>query len=76
MKSELDKNSETWDERLAIIEFIDWLNSKEIIDNADLIVKIEQAPTYVRCLNTTIASAIVIHDWYNKMKNNDRNQYY
>jgi len=49
---------------------------KEIMNNADLIVKIKQAPTYMRCLNTTIASAIVIHDWYNKMKDKDRNQYY
>lgn len=39
---------------------------KQLLDNANLIVKIEQANSYTNCLNTSVAGAIVIRDFYNK----------
>ena len=41
---------------------------KELLDQCEITVKIEQAPSYVRCLNTTIAASIVIHDWFTKQQ--------
>lgn len=37
---------------------------KDILDNAKLVIKISQAPTYVRCLNTAVAVSILIHAFY------------
>jgi tRNA G18 (ribose-2'-O)-methylase SpoU len=48
----------TGNERMGINE--------QLLNNADLIVKIKQANTYAKCLNTSIAGAIVIHDFYKK----------
>jgi len=39
---------------------------KEILEQADLIIKIPQAFSYCKCLNTTIACSIVIFDWFKK----------
>jgi len=42
--------------------------SKELLKAARLIVKIPQADTYCRCLNTSVACSIVMQDWFNKNK--------
>ena len=42
--------------------------SKEFIDNARIVIKIPQADTYCRCLNTSVACSIVMQDWFNKNK--------
>lgn len=39
---------------------------KEIMEEADLIIKIPQAFSYCKCLNTSVACSIVIHDWFEK----------
>lgn len=41
---------------------------KEILDNADLVVKIPQAFSYCVCLNTAVACSIVLSDWFQKNK--------
>ena len=40
--------------------------SKTFLNNAWTIVKIPQAKSYVRCLNTSVACSIAIQDWFNK----------
>ena len=42
--------------------------SKLLLDNARIVVKIPQADTYCRCLNTSVACSIVMQDWFNKNK--------
>ncbi len=42
--------------------------SKLFLDNARIIVKIPQADTYCRCLNTAVACSIVMQDWFQKNK--------
>ena len=42
--------------------------SKEFLDNAKIVVKIPQANTHCRCLNTSVACSIVVQDWFNKNK--------
>lgn len=42
--------------------------SRLFIENARIIVKIPQAETYCRCLNTSVACSIVIQDWFQKNK--------
>lgn len=37
-----------------------------LLKMASLVIQIPQAKTYVRCLNTSTACAIVIQDWFNK----------
>ena len=39
---------------------------KELLDNASLIVQIQQGLGYANCLNTTIACSIIIHDFFKK----------
>lgn len=41
---------------------------KEINGFAADFVKIEQAPTYMKCLNTSVAMGIVLNDFYTKMR--------
>ena len=38
------------------------------LKNARVIVKIPQADTYCRCLNTAVACSIVMQDWFQKNK--------
>lgn len=40
--------------------------SKKFIECARIVVKIPQADTYCRCLNTSVACSIVIQDWFQK----------
>ena len=37
-----------------------------LLENADLVVKIQHGIGYMKCLNTTIAAAIVMHDFFKK----------
>jgi len=39
---------------------------KEILEQADLVVKIPQAFSYCVCMNTAIACSIVLYDWFQK----------
>jgi tRNA G18 (ribose-2'-O)-methylase SpoU len=39
-----------------------------LIRNARIVVKIPQADTYCRCLNTSVACSIVMQDWFRKNK--------
>jgi tRNA G18 (ribose-2'-O)-methylase SpoU len=39
---------------------------KEILEQADLVVKIPQAYSYCVCMNTAIACSIVLYDWFQK----------
>lgn len=42
--------------------------SKLFLDNSKVIVKIPQADTYCRCLNTAVACSIIMQDWFQKNK--------
>ena len=42
--------------------------SKEFLNNARMVVRIPQADTYCRCLNTSVAASIVMQDWHQKNK--------
>lgn len=43
--------------------------SKEFLKSARMVIKIPQADTYCRCLNTGVACSIILQDWFNKNKN-------
>lgn len=48
----------------------------QVMDGADLVVKITQSPNgYIRCLNTTVSGSIVIHDWFATRLNRDHRQH-
>lgn len=48
---------------------------KAIVQSADLLVHIEQAPTgYMRCLNTTVAGSIAIQQWFQSQLDRDESQ--
>ena len=42
--------------------------SKLFLNSARMVVKIPQADTYCRCLNTAVACSIVMQDWFQKNK--------
>jgi tRNA G18 (ribose-2'-O)-methylase SpoU len=42
---------------------------KEILTNSKLIIKIDQGFGYVKCLNTSVAMGIVLHNFYNSRLN-------
>lgn len=49
---------------------------EQVMDAADMVVTITQSPnSYVRCLNTTVAGSVVMHDWFASRLSRDKRQH-
>lgn len=42
---------------------------KELIENASIVIRIKQGMGYANCLNTAVATGIIIHDFFKKELN-------